>query len=336
MNVIYSSSDLYSELAAVSIVSLFENSKDADQITVYVIDKGISEKHRADLQSLASAYGRELVLLENIDVEKIAEIKMSVGRWHISTFSRLFLLHVIPETVDKVIYIDCDMIIRHSLVPLWEMDMEGTWCMSSDDCRGENYRVNIGIPRHSIYTNNGLMVIDLDAWRKNNVEKMFIEFIKKYNGDITYVDQGVVNGVFQPLNKVKLLPIRYNAQTACYDLGYKGITACRNPIWAYTEEEFDADIADPVIVHFTTCFLSGTRPWYEKDSHKYRNEYLKYRGMSPWKDDPLWRDETPFMKKCMTKVSRLMPRKLMFFCIRVVHSQLYPMVRNMKNRVKSR
>ena len=334
MNVAYSTSDLYSELAATSIASLLENSKDVDEINVYVIDIGISEKHRQDLLDLAAAYGRHLEFLEDLNVEDIAHTKIDVGRWHISTFSRLFLLHVLPEGMDKIIYIDCDMIIRHSLKTLWEMDMEGTWCMSADDCRGKMYRKDIGIPMDSIYTNNGLMVIDLDAWRKNDVESKFIDFINEYHGDITYMDQGVLNGVFQPLKKVKLLPISYNAQTVCYDLGYDGLQACRKPVWAYTRDEFERGIDDPTVVHFTTCFMSGTRPWFKVDHHPYRVEFLKYRSLTAWKDEPLWDDKTPGKKKLMTKVSQTLPKSITYGIIHVAHVWAYPIVRSLKKKLK--
>ena len=334
MNVAYSTSDLYSELAATSIASLLENSKDVDEINVYVIDIGISEKHRQDLLDLAAAYGRHLEFLEDLNVEDIAHTKIDVGRWHISTFSRLFLLHVLPEGMDKIIYIDCDMIIRHSLKTLWEMDMEGTWCMSADDCRGKMYRKDIGIPMDSIYTNNGLMVIDLDAWRKNDVESKFIDFINEYHGDITYMDQGVLNGVFQPLKKVKLLPISYNAQTVCYDLGYDGLQACRKPVWAYTRDEFERGIGDPTVVHFTTCFMSGTRPWFKVDHHPYRVEFLKYRSLTAWKDEPLWDDKTPGKKKLMTKVSQTLPKPITYGIIHVAHVWAYPIVRSLKKKLK--
>lgn len=333
MNIIYSTSDLYSELAAISIASVLENSKDMDEINVYVIDKGISELHKQWMQNLVDSYERNLVIIPNLDIEEIVKTKMNVGRWHISTFSRLFVLHVLPESLKKIIYIDCDMIIRHSLKELWEMDMEGTWCMSADDCRGSMYRKNIGVDPDSIYTNNGLMVIDLDAWRENNVEDMFIEFIQRYNGNITYMDQGVLNGVFQPLKKVKLLSIKYNAQTVCYDLGYDGIKACRKPVWAYTKEEFERDLKDPVVVHFTTCFYSGTRPWFEKDNHPYREEFLEYRNLTGWKNEPLWKDNTPAKKKFMTKVCRILPRRIMCFGIGITHAYLYPFVRNIKNGI---
>lgn len=334
MNVAYSTSDLYSELAATSIASLLENSKDVDEINVFVIDIGISEMHRQDLLDLVAVYDRHLEFLEDLNVEDIAHTKINVGRWHISTFSRLFLLHVLPEGLDKVIYIDCDMIIRHSLKTLWEMDMEGTWCMSADDCRGKMYRKDIGIPMDSIYTNNGLMVIDLDAWRKNDVESKFIDFINEYHGDITYMDQGVLNGVFQPIKKVKLLPISYNAQTVCYDLGYDGLQACRKPVWAYTEKEFEAGIADPTVVHFTTCFMSGTRPWFKEDHHPYRDEFLRYRSLTAWKDEPLWDDKTPGKKKLMTKVSQTLPKPITYGIIHVAHVWAYPIARTLKKKLK--
>ena len=334
MNVVYSTSDLYSELAATSIVSLFENCKDIDTINVFVIDIGINDKHKQDLLDLSAKYNRHLEFLEDLNVEDIAHTKINVGRWHISTFSRLFLLHVLPEDLEKIIYIDCDMIIRHSLKTVWEMDMEGTWCMSADDCRGKMYRKDIGIPTESIYTNNGLMVIDLEAWRKNDVESMFIEFINKYHGDITYMDQGVLNGVFQPLKKVKLLPISYNAQTACYDLGYKGLQACRKPVWAYTKEEFDKELRDPVIVHFTTCFMSGTRPWFKEDNHPYRSEFLRYRSLTAWGNEPLWDDKTPKKKKFMTKVSQILPKPITYGIIHIVHVWLYPITRKIKSSVR--
>ena len=334
MNIAYSTSDKYSEIAATSIASVLENCKDVEEIIIYVIDIGISDKHKQDLSNLVSYYNRKLVLLEDLDVEDIAQTKIKVGRWHISTFSRLFLLHVLPKEIKKIIYIDCDMIIRHSLKSLWESDMGDFWCMSADDCRGKMYRKDLGIQTNSIYTINGLMVINLEAWRNNNVESKFVEYINNHHGDITYMDQGVLNGVFQPLNKVKLLPISYNAQTACYDLGYDGLQACRKPVWAYSREDFENGISDPIIVHFTTCFMSGTRPWFKNDHHPYRGEFIKYRNMTPWRDLPLWEDNTPIKKKIMTKICRALPRVITYGIIHVVHVWLYPLIRTIKMNLK--
>jgi len=334
MDLVWSTSDLYSEIAATSMLSALENSKDIEEINVHIIDMGISKQHKAWIQKITDSYNRNLFFWGKLNIEKKVGESINVGRWHISTYSRLFLPTIFPPNIKKVIYIDCDMIIRHSLKELWEMDMRGAWVMSADDCRGEKYRDNIGISKKSIYTNNGLMVIDLEAWRNNNVESLFAEFIKKYRGDVTYMDQGVLNGVLQPLQKVKLLPISYNAQTACYDLGYDGLEACRKPVWAYSREEFNKGINDPIVVHFTTCFMSGTRPWFKKDDHPYREEFLTYRNMTSWKNEPLWEDKTKPAKKAMTLIANLLPKHITFLIIRIVHVWLYPTIRNIKNKIE--
>ena len=244
MNVAYSASDLYSELAATSIASLLENNKDVDEINIFIIDIEISEKHKQDLLDLAASYGRYLKFLEDLKVEDIVHTKINVGCWHISTFSRLFLLHVLPETIDKVIYIDCDMIIRHSLKTLWETEMEGAWCMSADDCRGRMYRKDIGIPDESIYTNNGLMVIDLAAWRDNDVESNFVDFINSLRVEhaCTLLEQGcniteiafssgfssirTFNRVFaQNMNMAPRDYIRYKENGAAVPVSYPFLTS---------------------------------------------------------------------------------------------------------------
>ena len=332
MNVIYSSSDEYSELAGVSILSLLENNKNIDEIEIYIVDKNISECNKRNLESIALQYRRNLHFLENVNIEAISETKINVGRWHISTFSRLFILEVLPPNIKKIIYIDCDTIIRDSLKNLWNTDMQDAWVMGVDDCRGFRYRKDIGLHEDSIYINNGIIVIDIEAWVKNNVEDMFIKFIQENNGDITYVDQGVLNGVLGVQNRMKLLPVRYNAQTIYYDLGYRGLTACRNPVWAYSKEEFNSGISAPTIVHFTTFFLSGTRPWFEKDNHPYRNEFLQYRELTPWGKEPLWKDPTSKSKKLMIKILKILPRSIMFFVIRVGHSLIYPILRGIKRK----
>ena len=334
MKVVYSSSDIYSEIAGISIVSLLENNKNEDEIVIYIIDNGITPRNKERLESIVQRYGRTLFFLESVDIEKMAGTKINVGRWHISTFYRLLLGSILPEDVERVMYIDCDMIITKSLHDVWNMDMQGKYAMGADDCRGKAYRTNIGLEEEHIYINNGFLLIDLKAWRENNIEQLYLDFINKYNGDITYMDQGVLNGVLGSLDRVGLLPIEYNAQTVLYDFTYEQIGTYRRPLWAYSKEEYTKGIQEPVIVHFTSCFISGTRPWNEKNSHPYRKQFLEYRNMTPWSNEPLWKDDRKTAKKLMTFVCNIVPLPIVLAVFSVLHSKLYPMVRNIKNRIK--
>lgn len=336
MNVVYSSSDSYSEIAGISITSLLENNRDADDVTIYVIDNDISEQNRQNLETIVERYGRTLIFLDKLNIEEISGTKINVGRWHISTFFRLFLATLLPDTVDRVMYVDCDMIIRESLRPVWEMDMAGNYAMAADDCRGERYRADIGLKPDQLYVNNGFLLIDLKAWRENNIEQKYIEFISRYEGDVTYMDQGVLNGVLGAMKLVGLLPLKYNSQTVFYDFDIEEVKKYRNPVLAYTEAQVREYTKDPAIVHFTSSFISGTRPWNIKNDHAFRGEYLHYKSMTPWKDAPLREDDRKLAKKIMTVVCQVLPTNLMLAAISVVHTTLYPMVRNFKGQRKMR
>lgn len=329
MNVVYSSSDLYSELCGISIVSLFENNKDIDDIIVYIIDNNISDKNKKRLLNTSKKYDRKIIFVYTIDIEKITKTNIYVGRWNIGTFFRLYLSSIIPQDVDKIIYIDCDMIIRHSLKEIYNMDMDKYLVAGVDDCRSDLYRKEIGCRPGTIYINNGFMLINLKKWREEHVENKFSDFITSRKGDLTYMDQAPMNGVLVPENKIFELKPIYNAQRIFFDFTYKQLLKLRKPKHHLSLNEYNAAISDPVVVHFTPTFITGTRPWQIKDNHKFRNEYLYYKEISEWKNEPLRKDDRKKRKKIMTIICKLTPKFIIIPVIGYLHSKWYP-----KKRIK--
>ena len=59
-----------------------------------------------------------------------------------------------------------------------------------------------------------------------------------------------------------------------------------------------------------------------------------YRGLTAWKDEPLWDDKTPSKKKFMTKVSQMLPRPITYGIIHVAHVWAYPIIRTLKKKLK--
>ena len=331
MDVVYASSDLYSELAGISIVSLFENNQTEQEISVFIIDSGISAENKKKLKSVASRYSRSIVFLPGKDIESLAGTKINVNGHStvksLSTYYRLLLPSIIPETVDRIIYLDCDTIVNDSLHELMELDMQGAFAMGADDCRGKLYRDEIGIPRDSIYINNGFLLIDLKAWRDNNIERDFIDFIHSHAGVVTYDDEGVLNGVLGRMGKTGLLPLRYNTQVVFYSLSFDEIEQYRHAVWAYTKKEVEEAIESPAIIHFTSFFMAGTRVWNAEDQHPMRGRYLYYKSLSPWKDCPDWPDNRSAKKKISTKIYNSIPKPLLLSLFSLLHSNLYPRYR---------
>lgn len=329
MNIVYSSSDSYSELCGISITSVCENNKDVDGISFYVIDNGISIDNKKRLEKTVERYSRSIIFVPKIDLQSLTQTSIYVGRWNIGTFFRLYLASLLPKGIDRVAYIDCDTIIRHSLKDVYDIDLKDCVVAGVDDCRSGLYRIDINCQNDDLYVNNGFLIIDLQKMREEKLEDSFTQFISQRKGDCTYMDQAPLNGVLVPQGKVLELPAIYNAQRIFFDFKYQELLKLRRPSRCLSEDEYHQAVNDPVLVHFTPVFISGSRPWQKKDKHPFRNEYLMYKSISEWKDEPLRKDDRKLPKKIMTIVLKMMPRRLMIKIMSYLHAVWYP-----KKRIK--
>lgn len=327
MNIVYSSTNSYAEMCGISLVSLFENNKDVDSIHIFIIDNGISNVNKVKLLQTAEVYHRKLNFIESPDIERTAHTSVYIGRWNIGTFFRLYLGSILPVDVERVIYIDCDIVVRKSLLSVYQMDLGRCSVGGVDDCRSALYQKEIDAPVEMIYMNNGFMVVDLKKWREEDTEKEFKDFIHERHGDLTYMDQAPLNHVLGNKKEIHALPAKYNAQRIYFDFSYKQLIRLRKPEHQLTEEEYNEAVTDPVIVHFTPTFLTGTRPWQKKDKHKFTSEYLHYKAISEWKGEPLRKDDRKFRKKVMTFICKITPKFILIPIMSYLHTVWYPKMR---------
>ena len=251
-------------------------------------------------------------------------INVYVGRWNIGTFFRLYLGSILPENIAKVIYLDCDTIVRHPLSDVYNLDLGNAVVAGVDDCRSDLYRVDIDIKPGSIYINNGFLLMDLSKIRKENIEQEFNKYIAYCKGDCTYMDQAPLNHVLSSNGRIYQLPAKYNAQRIFFDFTFDELMKLRKPNFHLSKEEYDEAINDPIVVHFTPVFISGTRPRQKKDKHKFTPEYRHYKSISEWKEIPYRNDDRKIPKKIMTIICKLTPRKLMIKIMSYLHATWYP------------
>ena len=122
MNILCSTDDAYVTFCGIMLTSLFENNKDSG-ISVYVLTEEISSSNEEKLCRLASKYGQRLIILR-VTRNKFDKCPIRPGD-HISlaTYFRLAVTELLPKVVNKVIYLDCDIIVDGSLRELWETDI---------------------------------------------------------------------------------------------------------------------------------------------------------------------------------------------------------------------
>lgn len=331
MDILYSSSDSYAFLTGISILSLLENNKAAKEINIYIMDNHITDENKSKLCAVVEKYGRGIQFVPMPDMKVKTGLDINTRRWNISTFGRLYMAGVLPETVHKVLNIDCDTIIVDSLEELWETDLTEKIVGGMLECINDRYRHNVGMKDGEFYLNGGIIFLNLDEVRKHDYERKFTDYIVKYGDSLAYLDQDVINGTVPQDKKVKL-PIRYNMLSPYFYVNYEQMLTMRRSQSFYSKKEYEEGVKKPGLVHFTTCYLDGLRPWIKGNKHPYLQEFLRYKEMSPWKDVPLQEDKRNILIKMRSWFVRLISGNVLFTVAGLLHGVVVP-VRN-KRKLK--
>ncbi|WP_061464191.1 glycosyltransferase family 8 protein [Peribacillus simplex] len=273
LNVLYSTDDNYAKYGGVSMLSLFENNKNVEEICVYIIDNKISKENKEKLSEIADVYNRNLVFIDGSDMLRKTEKK---DDFPIAAYGRLFISNLI--NIDKILYLDCDTIINGSLKHLWLKNIDDFFVAGVQD-NPAKYNVSIiGMGDNDRYLNSGILLINLSLWRKNELEKSFVEFINKYRGNVPHHDQGIINGVCK--DRILILEPEFNLMPPFLHMNRRQIMKLYNIKKYYTQQQINSAIKDPVIIHYISKFYN--RPWNKECTHPFKKMYEKYLNLSPW------------------------------------------------------
>ena len=110
-------------------------------------------------------------------------------------FARLFLEEIIEEEEERILYLDCDLIINNSIEELWNMNLEGKIGAVLADAFSSLYRANIGLEPNDLMFNSGVMLIDMKKWREQYIGHQLRAFIRVHRGMVQQGDQGVYRQV---------------------------------------------------------------------------------------------------------------------------------------------
>ena len=327
MTCVFSSDNNFADILGSALISLFENNREQETIEVYILDGGISQENKDKLTSIFRKYERDVHFIEVPDISKLAGETVTSGRWPISTFARILIGSLLPKTVKRILYLDCDILVLGSLKKLWEIDLKDKTAAGVMDCLSKQRKHNIGIKRDDSYINAGVMLIDMEKWRANQIEQRCINYIQKSTGKVPYNDQGVINKV---LNRdLLILPPEYNTMTIFFDFTYPDMIKYRKPVSYYSAQQIEYARKHPRIVHFTSSFLS-LRPWVKGCEHPYAFQWREYYKKSPWSAKPLRNDNRSSYKKIYEKFYRLMPLAFSVNLSGFLHSVLVPALQKKK------
>ena len=180
-------------------------------VDIFVADNGLSEANRRRAACVLQAAHPQVKLhWRQLDLSRFSNI--TEERLSAATFGRIYVSELVPEGVERVLYLDCDIIVSDDLTKLWDLDMSGMPLMaavdgdlSDFDSRIRRRFPEVRAPAEAPYFNAGVLLIDLAQWRKHDLMERTLDFIARHGSDLECADQCALNatsvGLWNPLDE---------------------------------------------------------------------------------------------------------------------------------------
>lgn len=304
MNILFSSDDNYAQHLGVAMYSLMIHNQKAKKLNFFVVDNHISEDNLSKLKQVVEGFSNSTINFISFDSfakELILDMPWPIS---LSAYARLFAAEILPKDIDRVLYLDCDMVINHDLSDLWNIDLQGKCIGAVQDQVRPSIKESVGLQYNDRYFNSGLLLVDLRQWRIQNIGNQALEFIRIHEGRVTHHDQGVLNGLLH--TKWMRLPLKYNVMTIHYLMKQSDIVKYYKEYSEfYGQQEISFAINYPCIIHYTPSFTS--RPWELNCKHPLRILYNAFLSKTPWMDYSLSPERIPWYIKIINYRYRNLP-----------------------------
>jgi len=231
----------------------------------YVLSEGLSEKDR---QFIESHFNNTSFHFIQVDLKLIKPADFSSSEYlTVASYYRLLIPVLLPENIKKVLYLDCDILVMGSLSELWETDISSystavTIDAGSNDIRHFN-RLNISTDFD--YFNAGMLLINLEYWRENEIQRKTLKFIEENPKACKQHDQDALNKIL--LGTVKYVSVKYNFIERYFLL---------NTGRLLVKPEFLKDIEDSVLNIIILHYAGSEKPWHNECVHPYKNLWLLF------------------------------------------------------------
>jgi lipopolysaccharide biosynthesis glycosyltransferase len=255
MEVLCASDERYLPHAATMLCSLLEHNRVS---RIHYFYSTVASEKLAKLKSLATRFGSELVCYEIVPATFEA---LRVDKWaSAAVYYRLLAPRLLPADLNKILYLDSDIIVRGSLSDLWSTDLTNHALAAVPDYWQDAKSLEV-VPVGEKLFNSGVLLINLQAWRQNSIPEKAIAFIRENPEKVQFWDQEALNAVLA--HQWIELPVNWNAQGDRHWQSASG----------------NGTATDPAIVHF----IMSSKPWQWSNEHPFKPEYHKYRLQTPWR-----------------------------------------------------
>jgi len=248
MNILVTLDRNYLHPLRVMLGSLYLNNP-GEAFDVYLVGDGLTAEDLASLETLCAPHGALHPVAVPEDLFAGAPVVRYYSR---AMYYRLLSAQLLPPTLDRVLYLDPDILVIGPVRPLYDTDLQGALMAASihrglTDISSRVNRLRLDTPEAEGYFNSGVLVMDLDAMRHRMAPEEIFTYAREHADVLILPDQDILNGLYG----TELFPV----DETLWNYDARRFDAYR--LMSQGEKDMDWVVTHTAILHF----CGKNKPW---------------------------------------------------------------------------
>lgn len=281
MNIVFCLDDNYAALLNIAMASILKNAASKDVFNFYILHKGLSKTNQNKLDLLQKIHPFNIEFID-IDEEKYLLEFKKPAIWANKVCYYRILAPQILDKLDKILFIDVDIIVNGRLNELYELDLgdKVIGAVASPISEDEKEHIpTLNLSKNHKYFYAGLMLIDVKKWLENDIYKKAVTIDENHPQGLKWADMDILNIIFDnnylaihPKYSIwpglNFAPYEYNIEN--YYKIYEGVNS---------HDEVKEAFYHPIIYQLA----GGAKPWRNCATLATKKLFYKYAKLTKFK-----------------------------------------------------
>lgn len=265
MNILVTLDSNYLEPLRVMLYSLFVNNP-GETFTVYVMHSRLRPEEVEDICRYAAEFGSTVEEIK-LDDNCFRDAPVLL-HWTKEMYYRLLAYTVLPEELDRILYLDPDILVINPITELYNLDLDGYLFAAAYHSIASRTLNQLRLSPYEIshYYNSGVLLMNLQLQRKKVEEQAIYDFVEEFRTRLVLPDQDILNALFG--REIKTLDEKIYNYDARY---YRYYNLISGGVW-----DMDHVMRHTVILHF----CGKKKPWKKDYNGRFQALYKHYAWLA--------------------------------------------------------
>lgn len=202
MNILVAVNQDYLEQLKVLLYSISKNNK--CKLHVFLMSSRLESTQIQNLKEFVQNQCRGILQTISVDKDFLKDAKV-LSHFSTEMYYRIFASLFLPEDMDRILWLDADIVVNGSLEEFYHSDFQGKSMIACTHREKDekiqtatlDARKRLGLKEKTEYFNSGVILFNLKKIRHNFCEEDVLKLIRKYSEVLLYPDQDILNILYE-------------------------------------------------------------------------------------------------------------------------------------------